>query len=729
MTARTILGCLARQLIQDHPDINALITDIDPDNPLSIDHVSALIEKVSTMPIHSVLDGFDDCSPVTQQDLVSSLQNLQKSIPLLVCIATRVQGDIFINSGAPSIHRLSAHIPVPNPDIDVYISNEVNEQLRLGNLIVRDDRLVEIIKTTLRNQANGMFLWVPLQIVCLSCMENDHDMREALKDLPSGLSETYCRLPKLHDKSRYRRLLFELILVALEPLTLTQLEHALSVEPGITLYNPAKLLNCIDKVIRSCAGMVLVDEEEETARFVHQSARQFLMSPAYDKQIDEYKAQTTVVEIVLTYLNYSLFETRIATRRPATALTIDKLPAAMLKETISFGFKLLQRSKSSTSKGIEPDTVGSRPLSSAEFKGYAEAYWDIHLTCVQPSALCMKMLNETIMKQRLNLRVAHNLLTSIKRAMDSCGTEVLSVLLKQDLDKEDRKKVFKHAAQLNDTDVIDVVVEHYLNHGTEYILVEAITIDCPAMWKALLNYDPVLNRPIFEFNASYEAMGRLTPLMFAIQSRSFRMIETLLECPGVHRSQRSEIMQLTPLEFAVARGSSRAMRLLTSGFIFREWKDHESLWDTALRTLMQATNAKRSAKQFEIIQILVDNGCYNTHLTPDWRPEKVPYGRTPLMVAAGGGLHSVVKLLLDFDDSNVNTQLRCWILVQTGGTMVGPVHIGQPARLPNTITMYRETACELARTPEIKSLLEQHGGKFGPRRRTHHIGGNNTYHA
>ena len=710
MTARTILGCLARQLIQDYTDMNALVKDIELDNPLTIEDISALIKKVGMIPIHFVLDGFDDCSSVAQQDIVSSLQNLQTSIPLLTCIATRVQGDIFIDTDALSIDYLSAHIPIPNPDVDVYITNEVNEQLRLGNLIVRDDRLVEIIQHTLQSQASGMFLWARLQIVCLTCMENDHDIQEALKDLPDGLSETYCRLLKLHDKSRYRRLLFELIIAALQPLTLTQLEHAISVEPGNTQYNPAKVLNSIDKVIRSCAGMIFVDEEEETARFVHHSAHQFLISPVYDKQIDQHKAQTTVAEIVLTYLNYTLFETQIAIRRPTTGLTIKKLPAAMLMDMIPLSSKLLQRSKFGTYRSSKPDPARSAPISSAEFKGYAEAYWDIHLMCVEPSTLSMKMLSEALTKQRLNMHIVHDLLTPLERAITNGRTEAMSIFLKHGFRPRDTKRAFKCAAQLDDTDVIDVLVKHSLDCGTQYLLTEAIINDCPVMWKALLDHDPALTQQApaetFDLNATYDDMRRFTPLMFTIDSGSTRMTEALLKYPDIDRWKTSEASQLTPLAFAVARGSLRAVRLLASVSAFMKGRHSKSLWDTALKAFEQATGTERSAEQFKIIQSLVENGWYSPRTALEHNINMDSNERTLLMVATESGFASVVEVLLDYDDSNVNAR---WI-------------VPEPERKRGRTWWYCTTAWDLARTPEIRSLLEQHGGKASEQLENHFYG-------
>ena len=387
---RTIIGCLARQVLQRLPDVDSLediIKKSSCPNQLDQDELLQFIKRSITKPVYFVLDGIDDLSSDQRCKLLDSIYDLQQEIPLLVCISARSPQDVF--HGIRCLETiLYASIPQVNTDIEIYINSEIDHRLAAGTLLISDNELVQEVKEKLIDKSQGMFLWVYLQIANLCSMASDFEIRECLSDLPDGITETYNRLlqDRDHVKSQRRLRLLELIPVAYEPLHIEELREALSVEPGVVEYNPTKLLNSIDGIIRSCNGLVMVDEEETTARLVHFSTRQFLTSPAYKERINEASTQSKITETILTYLNYSIFESQITLHKPQT-ISSSTIPAAILIRTIPAASKIIRVSQNRALNRTLANAGKTTKISNS-FKGYALGYWDKHLMVADVTGCC-----------------------------------------------------------------------------------------------------------------------------------------------------------------------------------------------------------------------------------------------------------------------------------------------------------------------------------------------------
>lgn len=70
---------------------------------------------------------------------------------------------------------------------------------------------------------------------------------------------------------------FQLVVAAFRPLTVDELQEALSVFPGNTTWNPAHSLNDIYSALACCGSLVSIDEEALTVKLVHHSVKQFLL--------------------------------------------------------------------------------------------------------------------------------------------------------------------------------------------------------------------------------------------------------------------------------------------------------------------------------------------------------------------------------------------------------------------------------------------------------------------
>jgi hypothetical protein len=163
-----------------------------------------------------------------------------------------------------------------------YIEAELAQCLENRFLKLGDPTLIPEIQDALVTSFNGMFLWVALQIRTLCTMQTDEDITKTPANLPTNLSETYSqvlRRSQIQGKSEfYQRDILKIIASAKEPLTVKDMQGALSVVLGDTNWTTRKLLNDVIATIGSCGRVLVVDEEELTVRFVQASEQDFLLT-------------------------------------------------------------------------------------------------------------------------------------------------------------------------------------------------------------------------------------------------------------------------------------------------------------------------------------------------------------------------------------------------------------------------------------------------------------------
>ena len=149
-----------------------------------------------------------------------------------------------------------------NHDIETFIETELEACIMSKRLVVGDPNIVLEIQDALVTGSEGMFLWVALQIASLCSMESDYAIRQALADLPKDLSEAFSRTLQKPERSErtYRRLIFELLIAAVRPLTTEEFREALSVITGDINWNSDKLLNDVMSTLSCCGGLVIIDE-------------------------------------------------------------------------------------------------------------------------------------------------------------------------------------------------------------------------------------------------------------------------------------------------------------------------------------------------------------------------------------------------------------------------------------------------------------------------------------
>jgi len=137
---------------------------------------------------------------------------------------------------------------------------------------------------------------------------NSRAVRAALENLPSSMDGTYDEaMERIAGQGEDDRQLAERVLswiiYAFRPLSLTELQHALSVSPNTSNIDSEALED--DTIFVSvCAGLVVVDEESHLVRLIHYTAQQYFES---QRESLFPNGQAYISQTCLTYLSFDQF--------------------------------------------------------------------------------------------------------------------------------------------------------------------------------------------------------------------------------------------------------------------------------------------------------------------------------------------------------------------------------------------------------------------------------------
>ncbi|KAF2022482.1 hypothetical protein EK21DRAFT_119716 [Setomelanomma holmii] len=173
----------------------------------------SLIEDLSR--VYVVFDALDECPEQERKDILSfitSIVTVPGPCSVKVFVTSRKRMDIakaFEDRSIPTIPIRADNVAA---DIEAFARSQV-EKLRTGEhgktLYVTSDDLRHKIVQALAAKADGMFLWVNLQLDSLcqaSKAQKDQVVEDALETLPQGLPDTYVRiLERIEDQSPYMR--------------------------------------------------------------------------------------------------------------------------------------------------------------------------------------------------------------------------------------------------------------------------------------------------------------------------------------------------------------------------------------------------------------------------------------------------------------------------------------------------------------------------------------------
>ncbi|PQE11929.1 hypothetical protein CJF31_00000051 [Rutstroemia sp. NJR-2017a BVV2] len=685
LKARTVIGSLARQLLSSIPDLS-IVGDLCETSPtLDIEAISKVLHRAlpRNYNICFVLDGLDECSGLERAMVEQELRTLQAIFTLLLCVSSRIEADDGSRKGyehfaTPSIISL----PDDNPDIEGFISAELETCIMSRKLQIGDPGLILEIEDALLRGAQGMFLWVALQIESLCAERTDKAIRQALEDLPKSLSETFSRIlaKSLHLAESYQARILKLVTIAQRPLTTEELREALSVIPGDTNWNPEILLNDLYSTLTCCGSLVIVDEEEMTVRLIHHSVKNFLLRSAKDSSSIPFttdSAHMEMADVIVTYLNYGVFDTQVSSS-VVPQIAAAPIPSRIIRSTLpssssvrSLALKLLKSRKqlncdvgqilSEASNHFQPKSVNQFP-----FCNYAKSNWLRHMRWklrTEPSkhGLLLRLFEKEI----LDLDIT-----------DDCGRTPLSWAVAEESDK-----------------IVLLLLAH------EKVAAELQQNGSP-LWWASQNENLILVKLMLEKGANLELTNRnyqgRTVLSLAVENGHNQIVRLLLE-HGARLESRDEFDR-TPLWWAIEGRRTTIARLL-----LEEGADPGCINGAHEAPLLIA--AERG--HHEIVKLLLEKGAH---------PECMnKFDQTPLFIAAKDGHYEIVKLLLEngalleYNDIFGRTPLSN--AAMNGNDMVVKLLLDAGADMEHTSIPGHQTpllcAAEQGRNRVVEILLEK----------------------
>ena len=662
LKAQTVIGSLARQLLRLLPDLSMAAELLGETTPwLDAEKISSLLQRAlpPKCKAYFILDGLDELVDIDRHTLIEQLRKLQETFTLLLCVSFRLEADNALRLKleeftAPSI----ISIPENNPDIKEFINAELESCIRSGKLEIGDPPLVLEIQDALWEGAQGMFLWVVLQIKSLCAEKTDEAIRQALADLPKDLAETFSRILRRSEdlRSPYQKRILQLVTVARRPLTGEELQEALSVVPGNKAWNPERLLNNLYSTLACCGSLITVDEEELTVRLVHHSVKNFLLSGSHDSTGIPFttdSAHEKMAEIIITYLSYGVFETKLSTQVVPQIMT-RSVPSRIICSILDspsntrkrLALKLLKSSRQPNydigkSLAGESKYFKSRSIDGFYFYSYAKSYWFQHtgpISMQKPVILnlLLKLLKEEVVDIH---EIDEYGRTPLLWAVAQRHEAIVNLLLANDhvdANSKDRDGQTPFWWALKNGD--EIILKSLLDSTKVDVNLKDKDDQTPLFWASKNGFSNgvklLLDNSRVDIN-SKEKDGQ-TALLCAAASGLGVIVKLFLDSSRIladdYHNQRA-------LLFAIANGHEAVVKmLLDSGKFDVNAKDMNS--DTALSLAIEE-------KHEGIVKLLLNSSKINVNLASR-------NGYTPLLHAVEKGDEAIVKLLLNSGKIDIN---------------------------------------------------------------------------
>ncbi|KAJ7742073.1 hypothetical protein B0H16DRAFT_1728330 [Mycena metata] len=260
--------------------------------------LNSSLERFSRVFI--IVDAMDECPEFQREILLQQLAAMAKNVNLMITSRPNISTD---SSAFPNLETLD--IQAVQGDIQTFIHAQIKSSPHLSRHTRKKPALREEILTKVIDTADGMFLLAKLYMQFLSTKNTIGDVREALKEAPKDLYDTYhlaMQQIEVQNEDNRKTARSTLIWVANAKrlLTVSELTTALAIRPGARCLDEDYLLD-IETVLAICAGLVIVDKESSVVRLVHYTTQQYLDSIQAVLFPD---AQTEITCTLLTFLAF-----------------------------------------------------------------------------------------------------------------------------------------------------------------------------------------------------------------------------------------------------------------------------------------------------------------------------------------------------------------------------------------------------------------------------------------
>ncbi|KAJ5511137.1 hypothetical protein N7453_003240 [Penicillium expansum] len=340
LSARNILGSIARQVLNtqiEESEYETLLSLEESTRDLdTTDVVQFLLFHLKTgegKKYYVALDGLDECDGNQVQAVAQAMVELCRK-----CIGFKI-----LCSGRPGLekrfqltatqYKIMANEKKVKSDMDQYLTKTLDKCLEDRNLTLRDPEIIKEIYNTLRDKANGMFLWASLCIEELCAQNCDYDILEALKHLPRSLAELYDRkLRRVREgkTAGHAMKLLQYCGTVKRPLTVSEYQEALSLSLEQKNIDHRKVPNDMVMIINGCCGLTFVDEEEDTIHYVHRSVKErlFITNGPHTAQFEIASVNREFGFLCMVYLDFTDFKRQLTKFKNGSDTPIQPLQFA-----------------------------------------------------------------------------------------------------------------------------------------------------------------------------------------------------------------------------------------------------------------------------------------------------------------------------------------------------------------------------------------------------------------
>ncbi|KAH6912504.1 hypothetical protein BKA70DRAFT_1397653 [Coprinopsis sp. MPI-PUGE-AT-0042] len=276
MKVRDILAALVRQLLERYPHLLPTVKplynkhDLQRTSPTQSELVDVIRAICKSFKIARLfIDGLDEALYDEQFDLLATL----KSVPANFFITSRPL--LQLNDVLPDVKMFD--IAAQNADIELLVSQHIDRNPDLRQMLVADEQRVRVIKKICQS-SHGMFLHASLMVEAVShCISAGHIM-EQLDKLPAKLDVLYeATFSRIEAQSEERAALAKRALLwvayAYRPLTVKELQYAVVRDPKVDWQAPEHLVP-ESLLVSVCCGLVTVEGNplRRIVRLVHYTA-------------------------------------------------------------------------------------------------------------------------------------------------------------------------------------------------------------------------------------------------------------------------------------------------------------------------------------------------------------------------------------------------------------------------------------------------------------------------
>ncbi|KAF4452098.1 hypothetical protein F53441_5031 [Fusarium austroafricanum] len=223
-----------------------------------------------------IVDALDECS--TNRDELLDLIVKSSNVKWIVTGRNWLEIEQKLDRSTQKVRlQLELNQESVSNAIQAYIKYKVNE---LESEKGYDEKLKSEVERHLVENADGTFLWVALVCRDLAQVSRNYNTRCRLKSFPRGLEPMYDRMlgyiweAEDSEDAEICREILAVASVVYRPITLDEMKIIVE-SPGDDKYDE------LPKIIGSCGSFLTL--REDTIYFVHQSAKDFLLSKVSDQ--------------------------------------------------------------------------------------------------------------------------------------------------------------------------------------------------------------------------------------------------------------------------------------------------------------------------------------------------------------------------------------------------------------------------------------------------------------